>query len=266
MAKTIYNVHLIEGVDKQTFINSFNPETEASLHRILNSLDCCISMDIEDSYLETFKNDFRVGSVDERLEPFSPALPSIKTQTATITVDAPSTAQDGSSYAPLQFYLDTNQINNGSTKVGTSTLDNATSIINATWNYRWTGKNVDIVTLEVGPTDSLYFGNHDTHPDFQGNTTGAVAGTYRYVCQYHSSMGGSIIVSASVGSRNSYTISVVNNGSSGYTLSGTDINGTVSGNNPTINIRVGDTLTLNINASGHPYGFKLLLEHIIVLL
>ena len=252
MAKTIHNVHLVEGVDKQAFIDSFNPETEASLHRILGSLDCCISMDIEDSYLETFKNDPRVSSVDERLEPFSPALPSLKTQTANITVDYPSTTQNGSSYAPLQFYLDTNQINNGSTKVGTSTLDNARSISNATWKYRWTGKNVDIVTLEVGPTVPTYSGNHDTHPDFQGNTTGATAGTYYYVCQIHSVMNGSIIVSASNGTRNSYTISVVNNGSSGYTLSGTDRNGTVSGNNPTINIKVGDTLTLNINASGHP--------------
>lgn len=252
MAKTIYDVHLVEGVDNQAFVDSFDPETEATAHNMLSSIESCISMKIEDSYFETFKNDPRVQSVDERLEVFSPALPSLKTQTATITVDYPSTTQDGSSYAPLQFYLDTNQINNGSTKVGTSTLDDTKSISNATWKYRWTGKNVDIVTLEVGPTVATYAGNHDTHPDFQGNTTGATAGTYRYVCQNHSSMGGSIIVSASNGTRNNYTISVVNNGTSSYTLSGIDRNGSISGNNQTINIRVGDTLTLNINASGHP--------------
>ena len=253
MAKTIYDVHLVEGVDKQEFIDSFNSETEASLHRILNSIDCCICMDIEDSYFETFKNDPRVESVDERLEVFSPGLPSLKTQTGTITVNSPSTAQSGSAYAPLQFYLDTNQINNGGIKVGTSFLyDNTQSINNTSWKYRWTGKNVDIVTLEVGPTVATYSGNHDTHPDFQGNTTGAVAGTYYYVCQNHSVMGGSIIVSASNGTRNNYTISATNNGASSYTLSGTDRNGVVSGNNPTINIKVGDTLTLNINATGHP--------------
>jgi hypothetical protein len=251
MAKTIYNVHLAEGIDKQTFIDSFNSETEASLNRILDSLDCCISMNIEDSYFETFKNDPRVHCVDERLQPLSPTLPPIKTQTSNIIVDAPLTTQDGRAYAPLQFYLNTNQINNGSTKVGTSTLDNTRSISNATWKYRWTGKNVDIVTLEVG-TNVTTNGSHDTHPDFQGNTTGAVAGTYYYVCQNHSGMNGTIIVSASDGTRNNYTISVVNSGTNAYTLSGTNRNGAISGNNPTINIKVGDTLTLNINASGHP--------------
>lgn len=253
MAKTIYDIHLVEGVDNQAFIDSFDPETEATVHNMLSSIESCISMKIEDSYFETFKNDPRVQSVDERLEVFSPGLPSLKTQTGNITVNYPSTAQSGSAYAPLQFYLDTNQINNGGIKVGTSFLyDNTQSINNATWKYRWTGKNVDIVTLEVGPTVATYSGNHDTHPDFQGNTTGAVAGTYYYVCQNHSVMGGSIIVSASNGTRNNYTISVTNNGASSYTLSGTDRNGVVSGNNPTINIKVGDTLTLNINATGHP--------------
>ena len=253
MAKTIYDVHLVEGVDSQAFADSFDPETEASVHNMLNSIESCISMNIEDSYFETFKNDPRIQSIDERLEVFSPGLPSLKTQTGTITVNTPSTAQSGSAYAPLQFYLDTNQINNGGIKVGTSFLyDNTQSINNATWKYRWTGKNVDIVTLEVGPTVATYSGNHDTHPDFQGNTTGAVAGTYYYVCQNHSVMGGSIIVSASDGTRNNYLISVTNSGVSSYTLSGNDRNGSISGNNPTINIKVGDKLTLSINAPGHP--------------
>ena len=54
----------------------------------------------------------------------------------------------------------------------------------------------------------------------------------------------------------SYTISVGNSGASAYTLSGTDSNGSVTGNNPSITAKTGDTLTFNVNASGHPFLIK----------
>ena len=41
-----------------------------------------------------------------------------------------------------------------------------------------------------------------------------------------------------------------------YILSGTDRNGSVSGNDPTITVNKGDTLTFNINASRHPFYIK----------
>ncbi len=53
-----------------------------------------------------------------------------------------------------------------------------------------------------------------------------------------------------------HTISVGNSGASAYTLSGTDSNGNVTGNNPTITAKTGDTLTFNVNASGHPFLIK----------
>ena len=55
MAKTTYDICLHHGVDKQAFIDSFDPDTEASLHKRLERLECCISMNIEDSFLETFQ-------------------------------------------------------------------------------------------------------------------------------------------------------------------------------------------------------------------
>ena len=39
-------------------------------------------------------------------------------------------------------------------------------------------------------------------------------------------------------------------------MSGTDRNGAVSGNNPTININTNDNLTLTMNAAGHPLYIK----------
>lgn len=54
----------------------------------------------------------------------------------------------------------------------------------------------------------------------------------------------------------SYTIQVTNNGASAYTLSGSDRNGNVSGDNVTVNLRVGDTVDFVVNASGHPFYIK----------
>ena len=58
------------------------------------------------------------------------------------------------------------------------------------------------------------------------------------------------------GSPSSYSISVTNNLASDYVLSGNDRNGSVSGNDVTVNCAVGDTLTFNVNASGHPFWIK----------
>jgi plastocyanin len=53
-----------------------------------------------------------------------------------------------------------------------------------------------------------------------------------------------------------YTINVTNNGASDYTLSGTDRNGSVSGNDPAISFNNGDLVDFVVNASGHPFWIK----------
>ena len=54
----------------------------------------------------------------------------------------------------------------------------------------------------------------------------------------------------------SYTINVTASNSSNYTLSGTDINGNISGNDPNLTFQVGDQITFSVNASGHPFYLK----------
>jgi plastocyanin/sugar lactone lactonase YvrE len=54
----------------------------------------------------------------------------------------------------------------------------------------------------------------------------------------------------------SYSISVTASGSSNYTLSGTDLNGSVSGDDPALTFIVGDAITFSVNASGHPFYIK----------
>lgn len=60
------------------------------------------------------------------------------------------------------------------------------------------------------------------------------------------------------GETTTYTIDATNNGSGAYTLSnGTDRDGAVSGDNASINIRVGDTISITNNASAsHPMYLK----------
>ena len=64
------------------------------------------------------------------------------------------------------------------------------------------------------------------------------------------------VITLNSSSTQSYSINVINNGSGAYTLSGNDRNGSVSGDNDTVNINVGDTITFNVNASGHPFWIK----------
>jgi plastocyanin len=54
----------------------------------------------------------------------------------------------------------------------------------------------------------------------------------------------------------SYTIAVGASYSSAYTMSGSDRNGSVSGNNPPINLNVFDTVNFVVNAPGHPFLIK----------
>ena len=53
-----------------------------------------------------------------------------------------------------------------------------------------------------------------------------------------------------------YTLTVTNNGASAYTISGTDRNGAVSGDNPTLAYNNADIVAFVVNASGHPFYVK----------
>ena len=53
-----------------------------------------------------------------------------------------------------------------------------------------------------------------------------------------------------------FTINVSANNASNYILNGTDRNGQVSGNDPSVTINVGDTVNFTVNAPGHPFYLK----------
>ena len=50
-----------------------------------------------------------------------------------------------------------------------------------------------------------------------------------------------------------YNFTVTAQSSSNYSLSGSDQNGNISGNDPSVSIKVGDTFNFNLNVPGHPF-------------
>ena len=52
---------------------------------------------------------------------------------------------------------------------------------------------------------------------------------------------------------NTYSLTVTAQSSSNYTLSGSDQNGNISGNDPSVSIKIGDTFNFNLNVPGHPF-------------
>lgn len=67
-----------------------------------------------------------------------------------------------------------------------------------------------------------------------------------------SSDSSSSITSSSSATGNSYSLAVTAQNSSDYIIDGSDQNGNVSGNDPSISAKVGETLNFDVNASGHP--------------
>jgi plastocyanin len=102
-----------------------------------------------------------------------------------------------------------------------------------------------------------------THPDFKTyNYTITTVGNESGCSE--ASITGSIELLDATSSGNSsdttssetYEINVTATSATNYILDGSDRNGSVSGNDPSVTINVGDTINFVVNASGHPFYLK----------
>ena len=167
--KVKVDVILVEGIDKQEFVDSFDKETQADWWNMLTEIPNVISMEVEENYLEEFKKDTRIISVDNRMPSFSAdTLPSFYQITDTVTASTPATSNNGHDFMGLQFYLNTDIMSSNQT-IGAHSADASSTLSNATYFSRWTGKNVDIVTLEGGGSLTLSADHavQNSHPDFR---------------------------------------------------------------------------------------------------
>jgi hypothetical protein len=163
-----YNVVLHDHCDQDDFLN----ETLDDHCHCVNTCDHIpnvLVMKLSPEAAEELKNNPSVKFVGELLTPYSPDLPPLFSKTRTFTGQLPPFSQDPKEYGPLQFYYLNNQINSNGLKIGTHRWtgtpppinDDATSINGRYMSY-WTGKDIDIVSIEV-PSTTLY--SHQ-HPDF----------------------------------------------------------------------------------------------------
>ena len=104
----------------------------------------------------------------------------------------------------------------------------------------------DITTATVGPT-TLSLGAINDHYGISWNTDG----TQLVVCDGENA--GLAIMNCPAASAGTYSFNVTASGSSDYTVSGTDREGSVSGGDPNVYVHVGDTIQFAVSASSHPF-------------
>ena len=132
-----------------------------------------------------------------------------------------------------------------------------------------------VISLLGSSTINLTVGNTFTDPgvtatdDVDGDLTSSITvsgsvdtfntGTYTLTYLVADSSGNQTDVSRTViisAAATTYSISVTASSNADYTLSGTDANGSVSGDDVSITINSGDTLSFTVDAASHPFYIK----------
>ncbi len=148
---------LNEGINQDIVIQSLRSPELLQVINPCNYIPRVFLADIEESYVEELKQDPSIEGIYEQLPPI-PAAEFLQ-DTKTFTTSNGSGLYDGRFLGPLTFYLFNNQINSNGSFIGQHPLDDSKSIL-GTYSTMWTGKDVDIVTLEVPITTSSNWQNH----------------------------------------------------------------------------------------------------------
>ena len=215
MAKVITDVLLKDGTDETTFVNDVTSNDEVELNDMMTGIANFVVLNVEESYIDTLQSHASVVEAQQEVEADSPVTyPSVP---STYTLSNKSiggttywTNYNGQNMISYQHYLDTDHIpdptpdrtingvtghNVGNHYFATSpqgardqirhfgtnpASDGSTYGSDSTFYTTYTGKNVDIVTIEGGDgvTNSGYVNYHSTHPDFQDPDN---AGTTRMI-------------------------------------------------------------------------------------
>ena len=187
MAKVVLDVVLKDGEDSTTFGNSFSSNSNVEVKNPMVAIPSLITLKVEESYIDTIKADSRILAVDRADEPCCPpgvvpGFTSIGPKKVVTFVTDTNTSNNGSDYMPLQMYLDQDNMDpptsgGNNQKVGINwTDDNTTFIVDKTYSSRWTGKYVDIVTVEAPDTfrAANYHQNHNDFDDLDNTGTSRI--------------------------------------------------------------------------------------------
>ena len=197
MATLLVNVKLKDGVDQNSFVSEFDSVSEVTVKDLLPNIPTLVVFNVEDSYLSTLQSHSSVKVAEEEPQSFPtvtyPSQPSAYTlSNKSVTYNIVNASRDGTDYLSYQHYLDTDVMQkDGSNDVGIAedynafdnsytartVFDETNTYTGQTYSSRYTGKHVDIITMEGGSgiSGTTYQGYQDTHPDFDnpdstGNT------------------------------------------------------------------------------------------------
>ena len=204
MAKVITDVLLKNGTDETTFVNDVTSNDEVELNNMMTGIANFVVLNVEENYIDTLQSHASVVEAQQEAEADSPlnypSMPSTYTlSNKSIGGTTYWTNYNGQDMISYQHYLDTDHIPdptpdrtiNGVTghnvgahhfattprglrdqirHFGTNpSSDGSTYGSDSTFYTTYTGKHVDIVTLEGGDgiTNSGYANYHTSHPDWQ---------------------------------------------------------------------------------------------------
>ena len=203
MAKLRADVLLKDGTDEVEFINDVTTNDEVDLNDRLPSSPTLVVLDVEESYFDTLRSHSSVVSVEVELVAHAPLTYPDKPAKYTLSGKSIGGVWDGSSYTGVrgdkwisyQHYLDTDFMVAPERTINSFTGSNVGCHYwdsdpdgkrdqmrflgtepaassghfgdDQTYSSYYTGKNVDIVTLEGGttPPDTPYIAYHQ-HPDW----------------------------------------------------------------------------------------------------
>ena len=204
MAKFITDIVLKDGTDETTFINDVTSNEEVDLFDRVTSLTNMVVLNVEESYLDTLKSHASVLSahvIEDNVDPVTyPSIPSTYTiSDKSIGGTGAYTNVSGQKFLSYTHYFDAdcipdpddrtingftgNKVGNlyfGTTPYGKidqiryygtepSSSSGQFGTEDHTFFTTYTGKYVDIVTLEGGstPPGSEYAGYHSSHPEYK---------------------------------------------------------------------------------------------------
>ena len=243
MAKVLVDVVLKDGEDSDAFGNSFSSNENVEVRNPMVSCPNLIGVNVEESYFDTFKSDSRI-KIAEKTDQFKvstigtiPPLVTMNGKTAVTLASAWDTSRPGSDFIPAQFYYDTDII--PSPPLATVTQD---------WYYPHTPSSGAYIAIFDNAGLGITKGtSNPTLSVSEGNTLRIHPWPTYNIAEITS------VVAPTAAA--TYNIATSAPSFSYYTVSGSDRNGSVSGNNATVTVNVGDTINFNLSnvSTVHPF-------------
>lgn len=205
-------------------------------------------------------NAFVVGNIDSSPTTVTDRTAGSSKKGPAVNIWAPGTdimsacsINYSSGYAPLDYPANTDYkiMSIGGTSMASPQVAGVLALYLQSRPYLKPSELKDIINTD---SKSVIYQTANNDSDYRSFTTSIMGSPNRHLYSKYGVLNPFTITTQDVPA--TYNISVTNNGSSDYVLSGSDRNGSVSGNDPTLTFNVGDIVEFSVNATSHPFWIK----------